>query len=843
MRWLSHIILSVLFIGSLYIWIMPIIRDLWQQSQLAKQSSEQARASNYFPLISDKWLAFDIVNPNRLFRFYFHGALLETDNTKARSFKITYQWIDDEGEVLKEQHYYINTRKSPFLPAVKIPSSDPQHTPDLMTEPLATRFYNHNDSQPSLDQSLYLLPSVQPKAKKIRFTVAAMDPGIVEVGVRPYLEYQRDPKKINIAWQRMSRRQHETLSNASVYPSFLISKYERDNLMSSYWKPLGPLGVLGKDYEIETLYLRQNIAPTLPADIIVPDGLFASPNHWVTIVLDKPQLFTQEQDTSLSRYRIKWYSIEKKDNRTPKYMQLRWQGKNFKQQRQWQGKMQEQVWEGNIASGLLQIIPNDTAILKIYRRSNRQWLDVTPDKKRSRSFICLPKAPVYYSLAPGSHKQSLKISGRKFKRAGQGDSRGLFYFTLRTYTKGGKLLARDNVALNHAQFPYRHFSDSAIVNGHVSEASTRFIDAHKSSHRLRIDCSTPTLVTVNSRPWRHPITRNLPLDGNSWYSYKSREPAWFTMQPDNVENLIVNKRYHNLLWYFKPIEGNSTIASGQFTWNALSSQDMYALEKQIFSNRSSEQETRMKVRGASFQALEGLNNLLFAGKSDQKILRPTAIYLKDSHQAQTVEVWLDNVLAIKTTVAGKSGKIHLPNIPAGQHDIEIRTKKNNINWFINNTAQSKRSHLLRSAFPLILEERVNEDHIKESNYSLTLPIEISDDPQKLSIWLFAPQNEHTLNCQLTLKANRRTSSKASHSFRHFNYHISSEQYPLSHVLHQKEGAVHGPIPLLVHLDEDLTAQSASASLHCDQAGVLASAGVISAGITPFYDFKERLDAQ
>ncbi len=857
MRRMTQLLMSILLIIGLYIWLTPVIRDLWEKTQSSQYRSEQARASSYFPLEQDKWLTFDIANKSRLFRFYFHAALLPNNEEGNLRYRIKYQWLDGAGSLLAENIYHINTRRSPFLSVTseKPLSSGQDQTLDTtntdlndpITELLPTRFYNHKRSEPSLDQSLYIFPVEHPQARQIRFQVHAMDIGIEQIGLRSYIRYIRDDQDVKVAWQRMNSIQKQAISAASVYPSFLLSEYERNNIMKAYWKPIGPQGILDDDYRIETLYLRENTAPTLPQEAIINDGLFASPEHWLTVKLKSP----------FSRYRIKWHGINPLQPSTPSFMQLHWQDANIKHQRRWQAEVKQHLWEGNLAKGLLQIIPNGRGIFKLYELKNAKWKDITPEKLRSRAYVCAPKTPLRFPLAPGKEEQSLKINAKSYYRSDQMLAHTSSRVELYTISKNGRVLEKDSLALKSQPNPYQQFNDTALVDSHVFESAYSYINASNQSKTLHIKCSAPVLISVSTRPWRHPISRILPRDRNFWHAYPKREPAWFSLQPKDVQQLITYKQYHSLIWHLQPIEENPAIASGQFTWQALSSQDPYALEKQLFTHHESDTPTRMEARASSFQPIKRSQQVIIAGKNAQATLRPSAVYLRDTNTPQSVYVWIDHKLVLTTTVVGKTGKIRLPHLKAGSHQIEFINGDEDIRWFVNNISQSKRSHLLRSAYPLLLDNsqveqtattkivslRAKKQSKNQQQFSITLPFSISGEGQKLAIWIFAPANISTLNCKLAVHSKRSKGSQDSHSFRHYNYTIASEDYPASYVLKQRDGLVHGPIPMFVQLNNDIPAQQANAELSCDQPNVLASAGIISAGLSSSYDFRERINAQ
>lgn len=830
MRWISQIILLILLASGLYFWLFPIFNELWLQTRSTQQDATQARASSYFPFKDEQWLNFEIANQSKIFRFYFHAGVLSDQSPSTLQYQIQYQWLDADNQVLDEHYYHINTRPSPFLPGV----SNSNLSYDQASLPLATRFYNDARLAPSLDQALYLSPIEQPNAQTLRFRVHSKDQAIKQIGVRSYIQHHRDPKDIDIAWQRMSRIQRENVSKASVYPSFLISDYERRNLLGSYWKPIGPLGVLEKDYRIETIYLRENTAPTLPLQSIVADGLFSSNQHWLTFKLSKPD----------GRYRIRWQAINKKNPTIPTHMQLRWQDISLKQERQWEVPVNHQEWQGVLSRGLIQVIPNSKGIFKLYIWEQEKWKDITPEKLRSRGYLCTATESLTFALAPGKKRQSIKVTAKGFHRSDLSPTLAPGQVIISTKRKDGLSLVQDKMTLPTTPNPYQHFNDASIISSQVYQAVYRYLDTPKNSDSLQIKCSQPSLISVSTRPWQHPISLQLPRDHNYWHSYPDREPSWYSLQPKHVQRRITNKQYYSLLWYFPPAESSALMASGEFDWQALQNVDESALEQTIFSNKKSDKPARMQTRSVSFEPVVNKQSLVFSGKSNQSILRPSAVYLRNNDFPQSIQVWVDNQLLLKTTVAGKSGKIRLPSVKAGPHKIEFRTKGDMINWYTNNTAQSNRSHLLRSAYALKAD--INPKDIEFSHnktYSIHLIAPITGEGQQLSIWLFAPLSPNEFTCQIKAPIKRLDGSHTTHSFGNYKYSINEGEYPTSSILQRSSPQVHGPIPLLILLKSDLPPQTVKLTISCDQPGVLASAGIISIGLSESFQFKEQLNEQ
>lgn len=855
MRWLNRLVLLLLLLLIAQQWLFPNIKSLLVIEQGNGQLLEQARTSNYYPLTDDNWLEFGIANQTRIYRFYFHAALRSQKNQgpndmvyqlkPQHSYQVTYQWLSGNNDVLSTHEYNINTRVSPNITIMT------ENIPSKMKQ-VPLRFYNHPDLQPSLDQSLYLNPSSEPKARTVRFKVTEMDSSIDYIGVRPYLQYHRNPQDRDIAWQRMSREKRDLISSPSVYPSFLISGLERQNLMAKYWKPIGPLGVLNQDYRIETLYLRENTLPLPPTGEITPKGLFASPFHWASVRLtpkfydlENQQRYDQDtspapEETQYHQYKLQWHDTLKTGfDALPSQIMFHWQGENTKQNQQWQDSVTNGIWQGKLKNGLLKIVPNEPGIFTVSKKVNDQWLDITPKVNRIRPYLCEPNHPLIFDLGLVDSFQSLKVTGRGFIRTGEISTNANTSINITTFDQRNDIFNQYAMVTNEQINPYVHFDDSANVKSQIYESVSRYFDLSKSITHFRVTCSSPVLINASTRPLRHPINRNLPAEHNPWLTYETREPAWFSLQPKNRELLIVNKQFFSLLWYFAPIETRSDNADHRLTWQALPVVEDDAYEKQLFSSVA-KTNIRQQTKSISYRPVTGKENLEFSGKHDQAAINVSAVYLRNTPSPQTIEVWIDEQLSLRTTIAGYSGKISIPSVKPGEHSIQFKSK--NINWYVNNMNTGPISHVIRSAHTLTYNA-INQPSSTQYDYpySLTFKFDINKPPQTISIWLFAPQSTKELKCHVRLDARHLASNQATHSFRDYHYTITSNDYPLSKVLQQKDDALHGPIPLYFALNEDMPDQRAQMILRCNQANVLASGGIISEDISSFYHFKERID--
>lgn len=484
-----------------------------------------------------------------------------------------------------------------------------------------------------------------------------------------------------------------------------------------------------------------------------------------------------------------------------------------------------------MAAGLLQLVADQPVSLKFLIWKADGWQDLAPEKLYSRAFNCSADAPLNYPLAPGASPQSLRIDARGFVRQDGPAPMARSSIHLQVRDKSGAVSYGETLELSTSGNPYQQFHDAASVPSRIFERSTSFLDAAASAQSLHITCEGQSLVNVFSRPWRHAVRRRLPADANRLHAYQHREPAWFLLQPENVDALVRQKRVSSLVWYFSPREINGLVADSYYNRQTLVTENVEASEWQVFSHHESDSQSRMDARASAFQPLETAANLIFAGHSNETQLRPSVVYERRNSEPDSVQIWIDHALALETTIAGSNGRIRLPYLKAGQHHVEIRSKP--ASWYINNTAEAGQTHLLRTAYSM---------SPAEEGSSLTFSVVTSGAQQQLGFWLFAPGDVEVLNCRLLLEAQRAETLQSSHTLLDYNYQLHSSEYEKSFVLQRKEGVFRGPMRLVMGLDSDLPAQTATARLNCDQPGVLASAGIISRGLSVYRAFKEPHDA-
>ena len=83
-----------------------------------------------------------------------------------------------------------------------------------------------------------------------RVEVEALDTDSAMLGVDLRL-YEQQPA---LAFRRLSRREQRKLAAANAFPIDMLTREEMSYLARNHWRPVGPQGIEGRDYEAFVLY-------------------------------------------------------------------------------------------------------------------------------------------------------------------------------------------------------------------------------------------------------------------------------------------------------------------------------------------------------------------------------------------------------------------------------------------------------------------------------------------------------------------------------------------------------------------------------------------------------------
>jgi hypothetical protein len=88
----------------------------------------------------------------------------------------------------------------------------------------------------------------------IRVLAGSADPGVVAIDLRVSEQRPLIDSAANSAFARYSPVDRERLAAASAFPPELLTRTERMAIARNQWRPVGPVGIEGRDYVSQVLY-------------------------------------------------------------------------------------------------------------------------------------------------------------------------------------------------------------------------------------------------------------------------------------------------------------------------------------------------------------------------------------------------------------------------------------------------------------------------------------------------------------------------------------------------------------------------------------------------------------
>lgn len=88
----------------------------------------------------------------------------------------------------------------------------------------------------------------------LRLLTGPVDPGVIAVDARVYERRPLIASVAESAFVRFSPGERKRYSRANAFPTEMLSHDERVNISVNQWRPVGPIGIDGRDYNMGVLY-------------------------------------------------------------------------------------------------------------------------------------------------------------------------------------------------------------------------------------------------------------------------------------------------------------------------------------------------------------------------------------------------------------------------------------------------------------------------------------------------------------------------------------------------------------------------------------------------------------
>ncbi|NOZ54756.1 MAG: hypothetical protein GXP08_16735 [Gammaproteobacteria bacterium] len=675
----------------------------WSGLQKSTTLLEYARPSPTYLLNKTKWLKFALDNRGDVLTVISNASITRSNAIQSDitwKYAIDYQILNAAGTLLKQKTYHHRTRLTQYYDKIK--------------KTLLTRTFYLNDSLMPTDGSIMRINTEGLDNPAIlQLKLASHSTALNEVMVRIY---QPDPipvHKLASTWQRLSAKQKVFLGRGSVYGPELLREQEKRSLLRNRSVPIGPQGVRGQDYQDRVLYFLRDYPDELVEQkdqAVLPVGLFV--DTWLRGVIAIPK-----QGVRLA---VQFTPIESSMITASSHLDLQWtgHGPSAPKRQKLILNTQTSVLLQHFDGGTLEIQSPIAGVVRAYAvtGNSQQELDIAP--LYLRSYQIDMQSPITYLV---EHTQNmatpfrvdLRVFTSPLEISPHSRAKSVSYEIMdkqKNIIKQGKLSidtpisVYDRLSMDHR-------------NWQLSDPSRHYFLLPKKAAKIRFTSKQPVLLTAYSRPPDLARILQVPQDYYTLHdNQKLRQPAWFRVRAVNNTILENNNQTVLLRIQRRPREKNEHILAGNYLWENYQPSGSWRA-RYLLAPRNNTLPTRHSALGITFRTLpaQTVVPIEFQALPNREQVTPSLVYLQErvindapqNHPSfmrnnsppNAIDIILNGKHIYHRNMTNSRGIIKLPRLPAGKHNIEIKSPQST-QWFINYATTSDTLFMKRLAYRL-----------------------------------------------------------------------------------------------------------------------------------------------
>lgn len=635
----------------------------------------QATVSIGYLATADRWLEFAVAPGVSHLKIVSNPTVMELERLRQlRTADPTLRWnieleievLDKDGAPILKRSHHLRTDISEF------------RMPDGRTYTQA--FFLRENLVPLSSAITAIDLGGLPAATRLRLRLAHKDADIHDVLVRVYQPERISEQRAAVAWKRMAERSKDALVKSSVYPAELLLENEIRNLLMSAMQPIGPRGAEGWDYHSRQLYVLFDNQGEVVDDPVPPAGVMTDAYMRATIPLPPEggmvRLQLEPVSTSTLRHMvpgpvrdgesasIHWEGLslfERQDTRIP----LRSQGNTEFRQR--------------FKGGLLEIVtPREMAVRAWLEKEGNPApapLEITPLPRYARLFAATPKEPIVFALAAREEASVVRIELRRvLATADDSDTRTRFEIL----DSDGNILHEGKISqpllASHYERVVGDYSGAWLsdpVLFHLllprNARAVRLWD-----DRVAADPQRPLLVAADTRPYRLGREIRVPEDNFDFDANGKRIPAWFLLQPEDYEGLMLSNRTRLVLTQTRPAQVKPEIVAGHYQWQNLRPLEP-GLARPILGPREAGSPFREDILPSVFTPLP-MNRWLdvdLPAYQGMQTVTPTLVWI-GADNAVSLTLDMDGAPSLPLRLAGPYAEWTLPPLATGRRRIRVQ---------------------------------------------------------------------------------------------------------------------------------------------------------------------------
>jgi len=687
-----------------------LLKEAMQHKTADTDLLKNADSTLGYVLTDNRWISFPLTpNIKRIKIVTNAGISKENSIQGAEEYHYTLEYEIRGGqnnEILQQGNYFHLTQLTHY----KDPESGQTHTAALYLDP---ELIPTDGRLMTIDQTDW---SSRKRAEHINIRLVKKDTKVTDVLLRIYKIEQNAQTEELYNWQRLSTPKREKQARGNVYPYDFLSNEEKINLINRRWRPIGPLGVPGKDYRVRNLYtikerndepVIENVPPVLPS---------VSPQHVMTIPIPSGGI----------NLRCSLTPMDPGGETRGKPANFHWYGPTPAQRSKKElsiNETGETTFESFFGQGLVEIRSEQPLIVTTQQRKEHNWVEWQPEPLFSRATLCAAGEGVSFTLSHVDKRPTpLRITLRapvsnephdeyhiEYELLGSPGSKGFFPFK-----------------------PLPSLYDRMLLSGlptPVSDPVTYYWNVPSHVTGIRIKSSAAVMVAVATRPSDLPHSVRVPEDyDRTSVTDTGRQPIWFPLLPDDYRDIFRRQRSILLRVQQRPQEDDPDLLAGLYKYESLRPSLLWSGRLLLLPPDQHPKLRKPDPASIYYPLMQGVNRLNVVDDNKVYVTRPRLLFFRNNEEAaEALTLLLDEKPFFTTELHGLSGQIQLPTVAIGNHRFTLKTKISaGTTLFMNHLQQDREGYQLRFGNRLTTKKLLFNYH------------KINQSKEQLSFTFFSP---------------------------------------------------------------------------------------------------------
>ena len=774
-RVIWYLFWMTIIVWMLFYWTQPLY--LWNNfkekiTQTTTNLGDDLRSSILYLLPKDKVLNFLIPSFTPQLKFVLTANLsLEAfpkEPINNLHYSVEYTLLDTQNKPLVSKEYHLKTAYLLFQ--------------DSNRSFVEKSFYTQGSLFPSTSKTILINLASYPTASKVALRLKRKDETIEDIGVRNYYLEMTRPERLNIMWERMSAEKRAFMARGNVYDPYYMRQIEKDMLVSSTYRPNGPIGIEGKAYKTRRLFIHTSMEDMDPYSPNIPN-IYADSNIHASRYLPQGEYsltFSNLQAPQESNLTLNIYS-----NKTIQTKQIFFNPKDAKPS--------------------LISLPYE-AIVEINATSP---MAIEIEEMTTHTPLPLPPviAPYFYKIEDNRslsydfftpHSRFVRLDTRKDSKYSYDNNNTLLHVSM--YDKEGNHIKtlEHNLSFVPSYYdytePYTAQSEPTYIYMYLCENVTK----------VTFNSTSPLLLRLQSRS----VDASYPL-----YSFSLAEnpeydrlSGWFWLRPKAFHSPKLLEYQTYLFKQPYPPKTNPFIEIGRYFYETLLPIASYRGYTMLLKRPLEDNYIRPQSWANIYSKLPLNQKTDFMLHDDigAKETTPHFIYYSTSEQQTKVDIVLDDVIVTKSTLYDKTKEWLLPlNSVDANHTLQVKATPNEeVFVFMNHIALNKELYFKR--------------HFIAFDRPLHFQFEKKNALESLGFQLASTEQNSSQVCRVQMKLDTKE-PLANHlyesiTFNHYQIHFNFSKEKILPITHPNEKLILSN-PTYLNIGENLSPNTYNITLY------------------------------